>query len=77
MKTLAQFKQELNVDNIQLLQGKGRKFATVRDISIIVSKECDLSKPLFVTKLNDQETGQIVANAYVIVNSEAKLVEML
>ena len=77
MKTLKQFKQEMNIDSIGLMQGKGRAFAQVRENSIIVAKDCDLQKPLFVTPLNNQETGLVVANAYVIVNSDVKMLGSL
>ncbi len=86
MKTLSQFKKELNVETIQLLQGKGRKFATVGNSSIVVSNSCDLAKPVYVISLSRQidptkpiseENSEVVPNAYVFVNSTAKVVEAM
>lgn len=68
MKTLAQFKIEEGVSQIDLLQGKGRRYATVNNKSVIVATECDLAKPLFV--FHNEEK-----NLHVICNSEgAKVV---
>jgi hypothetical protein len=77
MKTLAQFKKENNIETIQLLQGKNRKFANINDLVIIVSKECDLTKSLFVVATTNQETGVTYQNAYTIVNSNVVEVEVL
>lgn len=84
MKTLSQFKAENNIDKLELLQGKGRKYCSVRDLSIVVSKSCDLAKPLFVVQLSkaldetDPESKRVdVPNAYVIVNSDVKQVESI
>ena len=67
MKTLAQFKLEEGVATIDLLQGKGRKYATVGTKSIIVSTDCDMAQPLFV--FHNVEKG-----FHVICNSNAKYV---
>lgn len=67
MKTLAQFKLEEGVATIDLLQGKGRKYATVNNKSVIVSQECDMTKPLFV--FHNEEL-----NLHVICNSGVKVV---
>ena len=67
VKTLAQFKLEQGVATIDLLQGKGRKYATVNTLSVIVSTECDLARPLFVFH-------NVEKNLHVICNSNAKFV---
>ena len=67
MKTLAQFKLEQGVATIDLLQGKGRKYAQVNSLSVIVSTDCDMDKPLFV--FHNVEKG-----FHVICNSAAKYV---
>ncbi len=76
MKTLNQFKKEQSIEKIELLQGKGRKYCTVRNLSIIVSKKCDLAKPLFVIELSKpvdeaQPDGArvVVPDAFVIINA--------
>ena len=70
MKTLAQFKQELGVTSIEFMQGKGRTFATIGTTDIIVSKECDRTKPLFVIPLTNKDNVR-VDNAYVVCNASA------
>jgi len=85
MKTLAQFKAENAIEKIELLQGKGRKFCTVRDKSLIVAEKCDLSKPLYVTEMtkpvdaNEPEGERtVVPNTFIILNaSSVKAVEVL
>lgn len=67
MKTLEQFKLEQGVSKIDLLQGKGRKYATVNTLSVIVSTECDMARPLFVFHNTEK-------NLHVICNSNAKYV---
>ena len=67
MKTLAQFKKEEGIDQIDLMQGKGRAYATVNEKSVIVSTECDLTKPLFVFHNEEKDL-------HVICNSGVKLV---
>ena len=78
MKTLAQFKSENNVNVIHLLQGQGRKYASVRDLQLVVSSKTDLGKPLFVTELNEridptveysEANSRRVTNGYLLVNS--------
>ena len=67
MKDLAQFKAELGVTEIRLMQGKGRMFAKIKDTDIIVGKDTDMSKPLYV--VHNDEKG-----FYIIVNSNVKQV---
>ena len=67
VKTIEQFKLEQGVSKIDLLQGKGRKYATVGTLSVIVSTECDLARPLFVFHNTEK-------NLHVICNSNAKYV---
>jgi len=79
MKTLAQFKQELNITSIDLLKGKGRMYAQVRDKQLVVSSKCDLSLPLFVTELSEAvdkdkplspENSRVIPNVYLLINAE-------
>jgi len=83
MKTLDQFKAENNIAKIDLLKGKGRMYAQVGEKQLVVSSKCDLSKPVFVTGLNEQvdKTQPIdaegnsrpVPNAYLLVNSTVQV----
>lgn len=77
MKSLSQFKEEENISTIDLMQGNGRMFATIREKSVIVSKECDLEKDLYVIPLTNAETGLVIPNAFVIINSNVKKVGSL
>ena len=87
MKSFDQFKAENNISTIQLLQGKGRKYAQVRDIQLVVSKNTDLGQPLYVTPLNEaidptkemsEENSRPVPNAVVLINaSNVKMVEAI
>ena len=72
MKTLAQFKQEEGVTTIDLLQGKGRIYATVNEKNLVVSSKCDMAKPLFVIQLEKGKDGQPLQNVYAITNSVVK-----
>ena len=69
MKTLDQFKMEEGIKEIHLLQGKGRKYAQVNDKNIIVSTQCDLSKPLFVIPTTNKESGLVMPNLFTIINA--------
>ncbi len=78
MKTLSQFKAEQNIGQIELLQGKGRKFATVRDMDIVVGTKTDLKLPLYVIPLSkaidpaqpiSEENSVVVPKAFVLVNN--------
>lgn len=69
MKTFEQFKAEQGVTKIDFLQGKGRIFAKVKNTDVIISKECDLKKPLFVIDLTQDASGNPITNAVVVVNS--------
>lgn len=73
MKTLNQFKQEERVQTIDLLQKKGRAFASVNDKSLVVSKECDMKKPLYVIPLTNKE-GVITPNAFLLINADMKAI---
>lgn len=87
MKTLTQFKAENNINNIDLLQGKGRKYAQVRDIQLVVSSKCDLKQPLFVTLMSkaidktqemNEENSRLVPGVYLLVNAPSvKVVESI
>lgn len=62
MKPIAQFKAELGVTSIALMQGKGRMFANIGDKSIIVGKDTDMKKPLFVF-YNEGKGIHVICNA--------------
>lgn len=75
MKTLSQFKNEEKVDHIDLLQGiegNKRAFATVNNKQLIVSSECDLTKPLFVIEMTKDANGNATPNVYLLINSKSK-----
>jgi hypothetical protein len=74
MKTLAQFKLEERVSKIDLMKGQGRAFAQVNEKNVIVSEKCDMTKPLFVTKLEADKDGNPLQNVYAICNSTVELV---
>lgn len=78
MKSFTQFKIEVGVPNITLLQGKGRKYAQVRDQQLVVSSKCDLKKPLFVIPLTEaidkeqpisQENSQVIPGVHLLINA--------
>ena len=86
MKTLAQFKAEQGLSKIELLQGTGRKYAQVNDVQLVVSSKCDLTKPCFVTNLNEKideageftpENSKIVPGVYLVINASVKAVEVI
>ena len=80
MKTLNQFKLENSIEKIDLLQGIGRKYASIRDLQLVVSSKCDLTKPLFVTELNTtSEDGVLsrVPNGYLLVNSTVTVTDTI
>lgn len=87
MKTLTQFKAEHNINSIDLLQGKGRKYAQVRDIQLVVSSKCDLKSPVFVTPMSEaidktqeisEENSKIVPGVFLLVNApNIKVVETI
>jgi len=69
----AQFKRDvLKVNNISWMQGKGRVFANVNGISLIVATKTDINKPLFVRELTANKHGEVIPSgtAYVLINSE-------
>jgi len=73
MKTLAQFKLEEKISQIDLLQKNGRAFAKVNDKDLVVSKDCDLKKPLFIIPLTKVVEGQepiVISNAYLMINAD-------
>lgn len=47
-------------------------FAKVKDTDVIISKDCDLKKPLFVIPLTTAE-GIVVNNAVVVINSDVNV----
>jgi hypothetical protein len=78
MKTLAQFKLEQGIATIDLLQGKGRKYAQVKDIQLVVSKSCDLKAPVYVTQMNapiddtqpiSEDNSKVVPGVFLLVNA--------
>lgn len=69
----AQFKRDvLKVNNIMWMQGKGRMFANVNGLSLIVATKTDINKPLFVRELTSNKNGEVIPSgtAYVLINSE-------
>lgn len=87
MKTLAQFKAENSIEKIDLLQGKGRKYAQVRDIQLVVSSKCDLKQPVFVTPMSEaidpsqpisEENSKVIPGVFLLVNAgNVKVVESI
>lgn len=73
MKTFNQFKQENGVSTIDLLQGKGRAYATVKDKQLVVSSKCDLGKPLFVVPMEKDKDGVATPNTFLLCNSDVKV----
>lgn len=70
MKTLAQFKAEHNVTSITFSKGKGREFATIGNIDIVISSKTDTTKPLYVIPMGLGEGIEGVReNCFVIINS--------
>ena len=73
MKTFNQFKQEERIASVELLQGKGRAYATVNDKTLMVASTCDLKKPLFVIKMEADKDGVATPNTYLLINSDVKV----
>jgi len=71
MKTLEQFKLENGLNKIDLLQGKGRMYARVGNIDVIVSKSADLTKPLFVIPATNEDGS--LRGFQTIVNSDVRV----
>lgn len=69
MKTLDQFKREERIDKIDLLQGKGRMYATVNEKKLIVATSTDLAKPLYVIPITEDKDKNPVSNVFAIINS--------
>lgn len=69
MKTLQQFKQEMGIQDIHLMQGKGRMYAKVKNIDLVVAKETDLKKQLYIIPLTTAE-GAIVPDAMLLLNND-------
>ena len=78
MKTLQQFKLENNITTIDLLQGKGRKYAQVRDIQLVVSSKCNLKEQVYVTPMSEaidkeqpisEENSKVVSGVFLLVNA--------
>lgn len=70
MKTLEQFKKELGIERIQMLKSeKGREFAKIGDITIVVSHKYDGAKPAFVVVVEKDKDGNKLDNVYAICNS--------
>lgn len=73
MKTLEQFKKELGIEgNIQMMKTKkGRQFAKIGEITIMVSAnpDFDKKKPLYVTEVEKDSKGNKLENVYAICNS--------
>lgn len=72
MITLSAFKQELGVEKLEFLKGKGRAFTNVGRKCIVIGKTTDLKKPLYVIEMTTNADGVAIApeTAYVIVNND-------
>lgn len=72
MKTLEQFKKDLGIENIQMMKTKkGRQFAKIGEITIMVSAnpDFDAKAPLYVTEVEKDSKGNKLENVYAICNS--------
>lgn len=86
MKTFAQFKQEQKIDKIQLLQGDKRKYCSVSDIDLVVGKDTDLKKDLFVIPMSrpvddtqpiGEGNSEPVPGVYLLINSKVKVTDTI
>lgn len=79
MQTLAQFKIDSGIESIQLMQGKGRKFATLPDGSnLFASEHFSKDKEMFVI-VNDgsKEGHEHLKGSLWLVNSTVKAAELI
>lgn len=79
MQSLAQFKETIGIEKIELMQGKGRKFANLPDDSqLFVGQKTvvDGSQPLFVI-VNDGSTNKALEGSLWLVNSTVKVTDMI
>lgn len=70
MKTLEQFKQEKGIVKIEMMKtAKGREFAKIGDMTIIVASKFDDSKDAYVVEVSKDKDGNALENVFAICNS--------
>lgn len=70
MKTLQQFKLEKGITEINMMKtAKGREFAKIGDMTIIVATKFDDSKPAYVVEVSEDKDGNALENVFAICNS--------
>ena len=78
MKTLNQFKSDLNVETIQFMIGpKGREFATIGDVTLIVSPKLVDTEPMYVLPITKNKLGDTLENVYTLCNTSVKMGRVL
>ena len=60
MMTLENFKKECNVDSFDLIESRNNKkyILTPKGECIMLAKDCDISKEMFVIQHTDADTGE-------------------
>lgn len=60
MLALVEFKKQLGVDTLNLMESKNNKKYVVTPAGecIMLSKDCDISKEMYVINHTDKETGE-------------------
>ena len=77
MLPLNAFKAQHGGD-VQLYAGKNRMWGFCGDKKVVVSKECDTNKPMFVTRITEDREGNAVTDeVYVIFNVTGEAVMTL
>ena len=73
MKTLIEFKKELGLEKIPTRIGaKGREFAKIGKMTILVAKEFDIKQEAFVVEIEKDKNGVALTEVYCICNSNTK-----
>jgi len=74
MKTFAEFKAEIGVQNIDLkVNDKGREMAWIKDTLLLVAKTCDFDKDVYVNQLTkDKHGNEIKEKVFVAFNTTLK-----
>ena len=75
MQSLQQFKAEIGITEIKLVENKkGRKMAFLpNDILLLVSSKCDMAKPMYVNRITEDAQGTPIEDVvYVVFNTDLK-----
>ena len=67
MKTLEQFKAEIGVTDIKLMKNKtGRRMAFLGDSLLLLSKDCDTKKQIYVKQITEDKDKNPITESVVV-----------